>query len=95
MKLNYKFTKSLFPSNTLKERIVHKVAHKPQNTNDLVSNFLKTEGVTKQAVYKALRSLLREEIVVKQKRFIVINSVWLSQMTHFIMKCEGNINSEK
>ena len=71
MKLNFKFTKALFPSNTLKERILCEVSHKPQNTNDLVSNFLKTEGVTKQAVYKALRSLVREEIVIKQNRSII------------------------
>lgn len=93
MKVNYKFTKALFPSNTLKERIVREIAHKPQNASDLVSDFLKADGVTKQAVYKALRSLMREEIIIKQKRLIMINSVWLSQMRHFIVKSERAVGA--
>jgi len=95
MKLNYKFTKALFPSNTLKEKIVREVAHEPQNTNVLISNFLKTDGVTRQAIYKALRSLLSEEIIIKQKRLILINRVWLSQMRHFITKSERTMGIEK
>ncbi|MEK7150519.1 MAG: hypothetical protein AAB736_02835 [Patescibacteria group bacterium] len=95
MELNYKFTKSLFPSNTLKEKVVYAVARKSRNTNELISHFFKAEGVTKQAVYKALRSLLREEIVIKQRKQVVINSAWLSQMKQLVATGERTIGADK
>lgn len=95
MELNYKFTKTIFPSNTLREKIVHTVIYESQSMKEIIRRFIREEKVTKQAIYKALRSLIRDEILIKQKKQIVINRKWLSQMKNLIITSERIIGLDK
>jgi hypothetical protein len=47
-------------------------------------------GTTKQAVYLALRNLIREEIVVKYSRKVMLNQIWVNQLNEFANKVDKN-----
>jgi hypothetical protein len=47
-------------------------------------------GTTKQAVYLALRNLIREEIVVKYSKKVMLNQIWVNQLNEFALRVDKN-----
>lgn len=47
-------------------------------------------GITKQAFYFALRKLIKEEIVVKYGKKVMLNQIWIDRLNEFVKKVEKN-----
>jgi hypothetical protein len=48
----------------------------------------KRPGTTKQGVYRTIRQLKRDEVVVVHQKNISLSAVWLSSMTEFLSKAQ-------
>ena len=60
-------------------------------TTDLIEKVKSIKsGTTKQAVYLALRNLIKEEIVVKYSRKVMLNQIWVNQLNEFADKVDKN-----
>ncbi len=84
MVVNFKFKNGLVSSGTLRDKIIVLLGEKPLSGSDIVVVFCNSNNVTPQAVYKALRVLVHEEIIVKEKQLFTLNALWLSHMRKFI-----------
>jgi hypothetical protein len=47
-------------------------------------------GVTKQAVYLAFRNLIKEEIIIKYSKKVMLNQIWVNQLNDFVNKVDRN-----
>lgn len=58
---------------------------------DLVEEIQKVrKGSTKQGVYKALRVLIEDKIVVKYRRNLMLNQIWLNKISKFLKQTDKN-----
>ncbi|QQR50396.1 hypothetical protein IPF86_00535 [Candidatus Nomurabacteria bacterium] len=48
-------------------------------------------SVSKQGLYKALRELMRDEVIIKEKKLFTLNKVWLSRLKDFVEESEQNL----
>ena len=64
---------------TLQKLIIEELSFGPQLKKELITHLSESKKVTIQAVYKALRILKKEEIVLTQKKIILLSSVWIMQ----------------
>ncbi len=78
----------LFPSSELAERIVEELRQGPLETVELIKRLQKTNQVTVQGIYKALRSLRKQEIVLLQQREATLNLHWLHELESFATLAE-------
>ncbi|MFZ4648809.1 MAG: hypothetical protein ACOYMB_04265 [Patescibacteria group bacterium] len=92
MIVNNKFTIVPF-SSSLQEEIFTILSNGPINGNDLLNTIASKYPTTKQGVYKALRKLLDDEIIIKNEKFFSLNTVWLSRFSDFIEKSEINLGA--
>ncbi len=60
--------------------IIDKLINGPLSTTTIVSQTMRAKCVTKEAVYKALRGLLKKEIVVKGGKRISLSNQWVIDM---------------
>lgn len=73
-----------FPKQGLEEKIVDKLQKGPLKTKDLIQSVKKiSDPITVQGIYKSLRSLKKEGIVLMEKKEVMINQFWLQQMEKF------------
>lgn len=73
-----------FPKHGLDQKIVDKLQKGPLKTGDLIQLVKKISGpVTIQGIYKSLRSLKKEGIVLVEKKEAMLNQFWLQQMEKF------------
>jgi hypothetical protein len=89
MIVNKKFTTIPFAS-YLQEEILSILSTGPINGTDLLLLISKKFPISKQGLYKALRQLLEEEVIIKEKVFFSLNKVWLSRLKNFIEHSEQN-----
>lgn len=89
MLVNKKFTIIPFAS-SLQEELLDILSTGPINGTDLLLQISKKIPISKQGLYKALRQLLQEEIVIKEKTLFSLNKVWLSRFKNFIESSEQN-----
>ena len=47
-------------------------------------------GTTKQGVYRSLRDLIKEEIVIKYSKKVMLNQIWVNQLNEFVGKVDKN-----
>ncbi len=75
-----------FPKPGLGENIVQALQKGPLKTLDLISAVKKATGqATVQGVYKSLRDLRKQGIVLVQKKEAVLNQAWLRGVERFAM----------
>lgn len=75
---------------TLYDHIIEALLGKPMNVSQ-IQEYLDTQKIpaTIQGVYKALRELIREDIVVKQKTLYLISSVWRNRLNNLVSNRSG------
>lgn len=61
--------------------IVDALRSGPVESLQLVQQIRSMHAVSKEAVYKSLRKLIAHEVVVKNKRTVSLNGVWVTEMT--------------
>lgn len=90
MLVNSKFTDIPIISPVRRE-ILGILSNGPADGVRLLVEVNKKLAVTKQGLYKALRELLRDEVIIKEKRLFTLNKVWLSRLKDFIKYSEQNL----
>lgn len=90
MIVNKKFTIAPFTS-PLQEELLSVLVQGAINGTDLLTKVSLKTTTTKQGLYKALRNLLQNEIVVKEGRFYSLNKVWLARFRDFLEESEKNL----
>ncbi len=90
MKVNHKFTVLPFVPD-LRQRILDILAQGPIEGPDLLARVSKELPMTKQGLYKALRELLRDEIILKEGRLFSFSKTWLTRLNDFKEKSEQNL----
>jgi hypothetical protein len=51
--------------------------------------------ITKQAFYKALRELMKDEIIIKNQKLLVLNNLWINKMYGFIASIDSTHGGNK
>jgi predicted transcriptional regulator len=71
----------------LYEYVVEALLIKPLYVSQ-IQNYLHDKKIpaTIQGIYKALRELIKEDVVVKQKKIYLINSVWRKKLEIIVSK---------
>jgi hypothetical protein len=90
MIVNKKFTIAPFAS-PLQEELLCILAQGAIDGADLLIKLSLKTKATKQGIYKALRNLLENEVVIKEGRFYSLSRVWLSRFKDFIDEGENNL----
>lgn len=68
----------------INEVIVGLLANGPVDSLELLEQTKNKTKVSKQGFYKALRELLAEEVVTKNKQLVLLSTVWVNKLQHFI-----------
>ena len=70
-----------FPSSLLSRKIIEVLSRGPLHTKEIILQLRKL-GVrsTMQGIYKAIRSLKRDTIVLINKKEVAINQTWLQSV---------------
>ncbi len=72
----------------IKETIISILSKSSVDSTELQKEVVEQKKVTKQGFYKALRELVAEEIVVKNKQLLLLNNFWINRLHEFI----GNVD---
>lgn len=78
---------------TISESIISALSEGPLDSLLLLELLNKQSPITKQGFYRALRELLSEEIVTKNKRLVLLSPIWVSKIQNFVTTL--NITTEK
>lgn len=68
----------------IEEVIVDVLADGPHDSLILLEKVQKLTSVTKQGFYRALRELLTDEIVTKNKQLVLLSPLWASRIEKFV-----------
>ncbi len=67
----------LFPTSPLSQAVIQALSLRSMKGPEIIAHIDKQyPGITRQAVYQALRVLLKEELVIKNNTFFEINRLW-------------------
>lgn len=47
-------------------------------------------GTTKQGVYRVFKDLIKEEIIIKYSKKVMLNQIWVNQLNEFVNKVDKN-----
>lgn len=72
------------------ETIVRLLAEGPVDSLVLLQKAQEEITVTKQGFYRALRELLKDEVVTKHKQTVLLNTVWLNKLQNFVTDVDTN-----
>ena len=89
MIVNKKFTIDPFAT-LLQEQILHILSKGPIEGMDILKQITKESRPTKQGLYKILRKLLFNEVILKESNYFSLNKVWLSHLNNFVIESEKN-----
>ena len=67
-----------------KETIIFLLSHGAVDSTNLQLKVLEQKKVTKQGFYKALRELIAEEVVVKNKQLVALSNLWINKLQNFV-----------
>ncbi|MFH0969800.1 MAG: hypothetical protein V1804_04795 [Patescibacteria group bacterium] len=77
--------------NNIKNLIIDSLSCGSEKATDVVEIIKSTKpSTTKQAVYLALRNLIKEEVVIKYSKKVMLNQVWINQLNEFVSKVDKN-----
>lgn len=94
MIVNFKFTMlytiSMLLSTNLdiKETIISLLAKGAVDSTELQRLVEEKKKVTKQGFYKALRELVAEEVVVKNKQLVALSNLWINKLQSFVTEVD-------
>lgn len=78
-------------SKDIKSTIINLLSQGARESILLVDEIKKTrKGTTKQAVYHALRNLLKEEVITKHKKEVALNQIWVKKLSDFAKEMDEN-----
>lgn len=81
----------IFGDNTINNLILTSLSEGPKKGVDLIEEIKhKRKGSTKQGVYKALRGLLESERVIKYRKNLALNQLWLNKVDAFLRQTDKN-----
>lgn len=78
----------------IKETIISLLAKGSIDSTELQKEVSIQKKVTKQGFYKALRELVAEEVVVKNKQLVALNNFWVNKMQAFTASIDKQYQSE-
>jgi hypothetical protein len=82
---------NIFVDDNIKSALIDLLSRGPRESLFLVEEIKKKrKGTTKQAVYHALRNLLKEEVVTKYKKEVALNLIWVKKLYDFAKNTENN-----
>ena len=80
----------------IEDLIINTLSNGPLETKELIVDIKeKRPQTTKQAVYKSLRNLKKNEIIVKTKDEVALSSVWLKKLLAFIENTARHYKTNK
>lgn len=68
----------------IKEIIVLELSNGSMDSLDLNKKVLERKNISKQGFYKALRELLVEEVITKNKQLVLLSPIWLNKLQNFV-----------
>lgn len=74
----------------ISERIISSLAEGPLDSLVLLGKLKEAHQITKQGFYRALRELMEEEIVTKNKQLIILSPFWINKLGDFAKRLESN-----
>lgn len=74
----------LVPKPKINELIVSLLSQGPMESLELLKATKSRTKLSKQGFYKALRELLRDEVVTKHKQTVLLNTVWINKLESFV-----------
>ena len=80
--LTYHMFKSLFTS-SIDDKIVRLLSTKTYRTTILLKTLLTEISISRQSFYEALRRLVKNEVIVVNKKLVSLNKLWIEQLIHF------------
>ena len=78
----------------IKETIISLLAKGSVDSIDLQKQVSEQKNVTKQGFYKALRELVTEEVVIKNKQLVALSNVWVNKIQAFTSSIDKQYQSE-
>lgn len=78
----------------ISEVIVSVLSKGACETLDLFEKVKAQKTVAKQNFYKALRGLIKEEIVVKNKMMVALNNLWINKLRGFTETVDSNYQTQ-
>jgi hypothetical protein len=86
----------IFGEDNIRGLILDSLSKKPKKGAVLIEEIKDIrKGTTKQGVYKALRVLIKEKLVVKYRRNLMLNQLWLNKVNKFLKQTDENYLSKK
>ncbi len=80
--------------NEISEIIVSSLAKGAQETLSLHEAVQVKKSVSKQNFYKALRGLIKEEVIVKNKLMVALNNLWVNKLHEFTDIVDSNYQTQ-
>jgi len=90
----YNLTMLLISKNKISELIVTSLAKGSLDTLALYKGVCSQKPVSKQNFYKALRGLIKEEVIAKNKLSVVLNNLWVNRLHEFVGTIDANYQSQ-
>lgn len=78
----------------IKETIIFLLAKGAVDSTELQKQVSEVKKVTKQGFYKALRELVAEEVVAKNKQFVVLNNFWVNKLQSFVAGIDSQYQAD-
>ena len=78
----------LLPPQRIAEIIINKLQKGPISATNLILEINKVKKASSQAIYKALRILKKEEVVIWHKGEVSLTSMWINKMSRFFALAE-------
>lgn len=72
----------------IKETIIALLAKGVIDSTKLQKQVEENKKVTKQGFYKALRELIAEEVVVKNKQLVALSNLWVNKLQSFVTQVD-------
>jgi hypothetical protein len=86
----------IFGEDNIKGLILDSLSKKPKKGAVLIEEIKSIrKGTTKQGVYKALRVLIKGRLVVKYRRNLMLNQLWLNKVNKFLKQTDENYLGKK
>lgn len=74
------------------DQIIDTLAEGTLDTLVLLEKLNKKHSVTKQGFYRALRTLLKDEVVTKNKQLVFLSPIWINKMKQFTERVGGGVH---
>lgn len=75
--------------------IIYTLSQGSVSSIKLQEQISKKQKITKQAFYKALRQLIKEEIIIKNKHVVMLNNSWIKRLQEFIESTDNTYTLKK